>query len=436
MNQIYEKYTDKKIAILGFGLEGQATLSYLKKNGLDATVLDKKEDPGYLTHTSKYDVVFRTPGISPLTPELVAAARNGTVFTSQIEMFFDLCPSKIIGVTGTKGKGTTSTLIKSILEADGQDVHLGGNIGVPSISFLDKLKEDSIVVLELSSFQLQTLKKSPNIAVVLNITSEHLDYHLDTAEYRKAKSNIVSHQGAEDYAVLNDDYDVPNSFAGLTPASKYSFSRDHKTEGCYVDSKDQIILNVEGEQVVLATFADLKLRGRHNLENVTAASLAAYLAGADPLVISSVIKKFSGLEHRLELVGEVDGVRYYNDSFSTVPETAIAALDSFFEPIILIAGGSDKKSDYTALGQKIAEAQVKAVILIGDMAEKIAKCIPETYSGELIFGLTDMEEIVAKATELATPGDVVLLSPACASFGLFENYKDRGDKFKAAVKNL
>jgi UDP-N-acetylmuramoylalanine--D-glutamate ligase len=263
-----------------------------------------------------------------------------------------------------------------------------------------------------------------------------LDYHKSTEEYRQAKSNIVSHQTSEDYAVLNNDYDVTRDFAKLTPAVKYYVSKEHKTEGCYVNGDDEVVLNVEGENAVIATVSELKLRGRHNLENVTAASLAAYIAGVSPDAIGGVVKSFQGLEHRLELVREVGGVKYYNDSFSTVPETAIAALDSFTEPIILIAGGSDKKSDYTALGKKIAEANVKSLILIGDMAENIAKSIPNTFRGEIVRNLTKMDDIVAKATEKAQKGDVVLLSPACASFGLFENYKDRGDQFKKVVNEL
>jgi UDP-N-acetylmuramoylalanine--D-glutamate ligase len=322
------------------------------------------------------------------------------------------------------------------LKAEGQDVYLGGNVGVPAIDFLEKLTVNSLVILELSSFQLQVLTKSPHFAVVLNITSEHLDYHKDTAEYREAKANIVRHQTESDYAVINGDYEVSKGFAKLTPANKYFFSRDHKVEGCYVDEKDRIVLNVEGENVIIAASSDLKLRGRHNLENVTAASLTAYLAGAKPETISKVVRNFPGLEHRLELVREVNGVKYYNDSFSTVPETAMAALDSFTEPIILIAGGSSKKSDYHELGKKIVSSNIKTLILIGDTAEEIMATIPEEFKGEIILGLTTMPGIVAEATKRAVAGDVVLLSPASASFGLFENYKDRGEQFGAAVQKL
>lgn len=434
--QLLEKYKGKKLAILGYGVEGQASHNYLRDHGLKAEVLDQSNDTAYLQKLVNYDVIFRTPGISPLKPEIVAAKRAGVVFTSQIEHFFDQCPGKIIGVTGTKGKGTTSTIIYEALKAEGLDVHLGGNIGVPAISFLDDLTPDSWVVLELSSFQLQTLSKSPHIAVVLNVTSEHLDYHKDTEEYRVAKANIVKYQNEDDFAVINGDYDVPKSYSKLTPASKFFFSRDHKVEGCYVDEKDQVVLNVEGENAIIATYGELNLRGRHNLENVTAASLTAYLAGVRPETISAIVKDFHGLEHRLELIRDAKGVKYYNDSFSTVPETAIAALDSFTEPIILIVGGSNKNSDYRDLGRKIADSNVKALILIGDMAGEIAKSIPERFEGEIVLGLTKMDEIVTRATSIAKRGDVVLLSPACASFGLFENYKDRGDQFKNAVKRL
>lgn len=434
--QILEKFRDKKIAVLGYGVEGMATLKYLSEHNIRADVLDIKDGQDYLERVSDYEIVFRAPGISPLTPELISAQKSGTVITSQIEEFFELCPAKIIGITGTKGKGTTSTLIHDILRKDGQRVFLGGNIGIPAISFLDEVKEDDLVVLELSSFQLQTLRKSPHIAVVLNVTSEHLDYHRDVNEYRSAKQNIVKHQGADDFAVINDDYEPAREFAKLTVARKYFFSRLRETEGCYVNKKDEIVLNVEGEVVALGSYKDLKLRGRHNLENVTAAALASYLAGAEVEVISSVIKEFKGLEHRLELVRDINGVKYYNDSFSTTPETAIAAIDSFKEPIVLIAGGSNKNSDYTELGEKIADSQVKTIILIGEMAENIKSKIPSRFNGEIILGLSKMNEIVTRASGIAKTGDVVLLSPACASFGLFENYKDRGNQFKDFVNKL
>jgi len=452
--QISEKYKDKKICVLGFGIEGQATFEYLEKNGISATICDKlprndfiKNNPryieenhilgdDYLQHLGEFDVVYKTPGISPLIPEIVKAEKGGTLFTSQIEDFFDLCPVPIIGVTGTKGKGTTSTMIYQMLKHAGRDVFLGGNIGIPAISFIDDLKVDSIVVLELSSFQLQVARKSPQIAVLLNVTSEHLDYHKDTEEYRQSKANIVKFQKESDYAVINADYDIPKEMAKATKAHKLYFSRFKEVTGCFVNDRDEIVLNYDQNERIVAQASDLQLRGRHNLENATAAVLAASVAGVSLDVVTDTLIGFIGLEHRLEFVKEHNGVKFYNDSFSTVPETAIAALDSFSEPIILIVGGSSKKSDFTELGKKIAAANVKAIIIIGDTAEEIKKSIPKDFDGQIIEGLTKMSEIILETQKLAVAGDVVLLSPASASFGLFENYKDRGNQFKEAVNQL
>lgn len=453
---MFENYKDKKVAVLGFGIEGIETYHSLIKNGIKPAILDKEEKESlitknqqidfseieifggvdYLNKLKDFDVVFKSPGISPLLPEIIEAKSSRTFFTSQIEEFFNYCPCPIIGITGTKGKGTTSTLIFEILKKAGKDVFLGGNIGIPAVGFIEKLNEKSLVVLELSSFQLQVLSKSPHISVVLNITSEHLDYHKDTEEYREAKKSIVKFQTKDDFAVINKDYDVPKSFEKETIAQVLYFSRKNKVEGCYVNEKDEIVLSFKNEETKLAKADELQLRGRHNLENIAAASLASYLAGADVSSVSKVIKSFKGLEHRLEFVREVNKVKYYNDSFSTVPETVIAAVQAFEEPKILILGGSDKGSDYTEMGKIIEKSNVKAVILIGEMAEKISKSIPVTYTGEKIFGLATMREMVIKATEIATEGDIVLLSPACASFGLFKNYKDRGNQFKEAVNEL
>jgi len=434
--QISEKYRNKKIAVLGaYGIEGEATQKYLLAHNLRFDVLDKKDDPDYLEKVGNYEVVFRTPGISMLLPQLVDAESSGTVFTSQVEEFFDLCPCKIIGVTGTKGKGTTSTLIHDILLAAGKDVYLGGNIGNPSFSFLDELTASSLVVLELSSFQLQPLERSPEVAVLLNVTSEHLDYHKNTQEYREAKANIVKYQGKDDFAIVNADYPVPAELTELIKSRKLFFSRHKRVDGCYISEEDMIVLEHQGQKETLASVSEMKLRGRHNLENITAASLAASVVGVPAEVISKVVKNFCGLEHRLELVREVNSVHYYDDSFSTVPETAIAALDSFLEPIILIAGGSSKNSDYTELGKKIADSRLRTLILIGETAAEIKEAIG-SVDFPIVEGLTNMEQIVASAREAAKAGDVVLLSPACASRDMFANYKDRGDQFKAAVKKL
>ena len=451
---ISEKYRNKKICILGFGLEGKATYDYLTIHGLTVSICDSMSSQvfeqnypnvvaeklflgeSFLDHLLQFDVIFKTPGISPLRPELVEAANAGVIITSQIQEFMDLCPCKTVGVTGTKGKGTTSTIIYQILKAAGKDVYLGGNIGTPALSFIDQLTSNSIVVLELSSFQLQLLKKSPNIAVMLNVTSEHLDYHKDTAEYRSAKANLLKYQEKSDIAIINADYDVTMELSRAGVGSKLYFSRYKEVSGCYVDDNDNIILKYHDIDTILATTSEIQLRGRHNLENITAASLAGSVLDIDSQVISRVIKNFTGLEHRLELVREVDGIKYYNDSFSTVPETAVAALNSFSEPVVLIAGGSSKKSDFSELGKVIAKANLRALILIGETAKDINNSISEPLTAPIITDLTNMSEIVKVANEFARPGDVVLLSPASASFGLFKNYKDRGNQFKEIVNSL
>ncbi len=433
---IFEKYKGKKIAILGYGVEGKATLQCLKDHGLAATVIDKADGDDYLSNIRSFEVIFRSPGISPLTPELVEAVRSGVTLTSQTEEFLESCPCTVIGVTGTKGKGTTSTLVYQILKNAGRRVFLGGNIGTPALTFLDQLTANDIVVLELSSFQLQGITRSPQIAVLLNTTSEHLDYHKDTKEYREAKANILRFQTESDTAIINGDYDVPGEMSQLTKGRKLYFSRNHSVEGCYVNKRDELILNLEGKQALIGHASEMQLRGRHNLENITAASLAATVVGVSLDVIKKTIKEFTGLEHRLEFVAEIDGVKYYNDSFSTVPETAIAALSSFSEPIVLIAGGSSKNSDYTELGKVIGATALRALILIGDTANEIESKISPVLKAPIILNLEKMSDIVMAAQKVAKPGDIVLLSPACASFGLFENYKDRGNKFKSAVYDL
>lgn len=452
-----KKYRNKKILIAGFELEGRATFDFLKRKGIKADIADKLDErefykrhpdirtekikvilgDNYLDCVSKYDIIFRTPGLTPLAPELQLATSKGTSITSQIGLFMELCPAKTIGVTGTKGKGTTSSLVYEILRVSGKEVYLGGNIGVPAISLLEKLDKDSIVVLELSSFQLMDLDKSPNIAVVLNITQDHLDYHKDRDEYVEAKKSILKHQTEKDFVVINTDYETSREFTKETRAEMYEIStRDSVKKGCYVDKNDEIILHVRDTEEKIAPVAELQLRGRHNLENVCAAVAASYIAGADRQSIKKAVKDFKGLEHRLEFVAEVEGVKYYNDSFATTPETTIAAINAFHEPVILIAGGSEKGSDYTEMGKAIAE-KVNTVFLIGDTAQEIKdKTTIIKPTMDIREGFTDMEDLVKRAGDVAKEGAVVVLSPGCASFGLFENYKQRGDLFKAAVQKI
>jgi UDP-N-acetylmuramoylalanine--D-glutamate ligase len=466
-------WKDKKVAVLGLGVEGIANLEYLHKNGVSAWVVDKRQKEeldhdlltqaealgakfilgeNYLENISQFDIIFRSPGIRRNTKELLEAELKGTVISSQTKLFFDLCPCPIIGVTGTKGKGTTSSLIYEMLKEAGKDAYLGGNIGVPPLTFLEKLQTSSIVVLELSSFQLQDLGQSPadaktmagkpHIAVMLMVTSEHLDHHATQEEYVDAKRNIFRSQTPSDFAIVNRDYPASNESDIYTEAKLYYVSRERETDNACFVVGNKIILRKNGQDTEIIKTSEVLLPGRHNLENVCAAIIAASLAGVGTTHIANVLKSFKGLEHRLELIDEVNGVRYYDDSFSTTPETAIAAIQAFTVPEIVILGGSTKHSNFSELGKVLASAKnVKAIIGIGEEWERIKSSLKTAELGLgketiLVEGATTMQQIVLAAATIAKPGDVVLLSPACASFDMFKNYKERGEQFKKEVKLL
>lgn len=453
-------FTNKKIAVLGCGVEGLSSARFLIKKGAYVTMFDQKSEfefgngvldelrvngvqfvlgENYLQNLQGYDLIIKSPGIKRTLPALEEAQKNGVILTSQTQLFLELCPCPVIGVTGTKGKGTTSSLIYEMLKASGFDTYLGGNIGVPPFEFLDSLNKTSRVVLELSSFQLQDVTISPYIAVLLMVTSEHMDYHETHEEYIDAKRNILKFQKQDDFAVINRDYPASNESDIYTEGKVFYVSRERpSTEaGCFV--KDNAVwVKINDSEWKILDIKDIALPGKHNLENVCAAVMAATLAGSEKSAISSVLQSFTGLEHRLEVVREVNGVLYYDDSFSTTPETAIAAIEAFSGPEIVILGGSGKKSDFTELGEVIAKAKnIKAIIGIGEEWPRIREQIATRKSQiVLIEGAKDMKTIVQAASKIAQPGDVVLLSPACASFDMFENYKVRGEKFKEEVLTL
>ncbi|MBU2051921.1 UDP-N-acetylmuramoyl-L-alanine--D-glutamate ligase [Patescibacteria group bacterium] len=406
------QFIDKNIAVLGSGKEGRDVCGWLKTNsrGCRIKVFDKIK----AVDLAGFDIVFRSPGFYRYSPMIVKAETAGAIISSATKLFFDQCPAKIIAVTGTKGKGTTTSLIYQILQNDGQSAYIAGNIGKPMLSLLPRLKGGDWVCLELSSFQLQDLTKSPHIAVVLNITSDHLDVHKSTKEYRGAKTSILKYQHPSDHAVLNVDYPVTKKMAVLTPARIHWFS---------------------GRRVNLDV-TRIKLRGEHNRENIASAMAAAGLAGVAKENMTEAVYQFKGLEHRLELVRKVNAITFYNDSFSTTPETAIAAIKSFFEPMTIILGGSEKGSDYRRLGRVIvASKNVRNLILIGKTAGKI-KAAVSGFSGAIITGLTTMKAVVTIAGKISLPGSVVVLTPACASFDMFTDYQDRGNQFKLWVKKL
>lgn len=448
-----EKFSSKKIAVLGFGIEGQNVCDFLQDSNI--TVFDAKEkksfDPDLIAHYEKkgiafsfgefsdlsgFDIIFRSPGINPSIEALTDAVKKGIEVTSATKVFFDLCPCPIIGVTGTKGKGTTSALIYEILKKEGFDAYLGGNIGTPPLNFLEDLTSDSKVVLELSSFQLIDLEKSPHIGVMLMTTIEHMDYHKDVNEYVEAKRNILKHQNENDFAVLNKDYPASRESDIYTSGKVYMVSREQEVaDGCFVKG-ESLILKMHDREEEIFDLKELGLRGKHNWENAAAATVASICAGASMNSIISVLKSFKGLEHRIELVAIIRGVSYFDDSFSTTPETAIAAIEAFDEPKILILGGSSKNSDFSELGMVISDTpSIKAIIGIGIEWQKIKSTIKD-QKVMIYEDCKNMRDVVKKASEIGEIGDVVLLSPACASFDMFKSYKDRGQQFKQEVHNL
>ena len=450
---------DKLVAVLGYGTEGKAVAAYLIKHGIKPVLFDQKPwaewsagdqlaikklevnfifGPDCFKELTGFGVVFRSPGISH--KKLQAVNYKLSAITSQTKWFFEHCPAKIIGVTGTKGKGTTAALIYEMLGLQSQisnlksKIHLTGNIGkIQPLEILDNLTADDWVVYELSSFQLQDLTQSPHIGVALMITSEHLDYHQDHKEYVEAKSAITKFQKADDAAVINADFKNSINIGKLGNGKKLYFSRRTEVEkDCYIRDGDIVIARSDFR---LPT-SDLQLRGEHNWENIMAAILAARAAGASDDAIKQAIKNFKGLEHRLEFVAERNGVKFYNDSFSTIPETAIAAINSFKEPEILILGGSGKKSDFSELGKTIQDAKnIKAAILIGEEAPRIKQKIHK-FAGQILEGAKSMDEIFVQIKSVAAKGNVVILTPACASFDMFKNYQDRGVQFKNSANQF
>ncbi len=421
----------KKIIVIGFGKEGKAAAKFLGESNKITIYDDKEKTP--VGERARFDLIVRSPGVRPDHPLIKKLVAAGAVLTSPTQIFLDLCPCQIIAVTGTKGKGTTSTLIYEMLKTQYRNVFLAGNIGTPTLEILPKLNKNSLVVLELSSFQLMDLSKSPHIAVVLMITQEHLDWHKDKDEYVLAKAPIVKYQGNSDFAVINFDFPNSKSFVPLTKAKIISFSTLGQADS-YISGG-----NLMFRKEVVTGVSDVPIPGRHNLQNVLAAIAASKIYKIKNENIKKVLTSFKGLDHRLQLIRDIEGVKYYNDSFSTTPETSIAAIDAFKSPKILIVGGSSKNSDFTNLGRIIArDKTVKGVILIGIEGKRIKEAIVKAgkFSGKIKEGAHDMKEIVASAQNLARSGDIVILSPACASFDMFKNYEDRGRQFVAEVNKL
>ena len=449
-----ESLRHKTVAVIGIGVSNTPLLELLLAEGIRVTACDKRsreqmgeqaehlEQLGCELHLGAdylkdldADVIFRTPGLRPDVPEIAACVDRGAVLTSEMEVFFEVCPCTIIAVTGSDGKTTTTTIIAELLKAAGKRVWVGGNIGHPLLCEADGMLATDYAVLELSSFQLMTMKHSPHIAVVTNLAPNHLDVHRDMAEYVAAKENIFRHQSGEDVAVFNADNDITAEQSRRAPGRARLFSRqDEVADGVFLRGED-IVCRSGGHERVIMTTGDIKIPGVHNVENYMAA-----IAAVDGLVPDEVIRdfarEFGGVEHRIELVRTYRGVRYYNDSIASSPSRTIAGLRSFHEKVILIAGGYDKHIPFDVLGPEIVE-HVKLLVLCGATADKIRAAVenaPGYQPGKPeIRDVTPFTAAVEAARDRAQPGDVVTLSPACAAFDQFKNFAERGKFFKSIV---
>ena len=384
------------------------------------------------------DVIFRTPGIHYNHPSLVQAREQGIPVTSEMEEFFKLCPAPIFAVTGSDGKTTTTSIIYELLKTTGKNVHLGGNIGTPLLPVVETIEQDDYVVVELSSFQLMSMEKGPFVAVVTNVAPNHLDVHRDMEEYIEAKTNIFRYQKENSKTVLNFENDITKGFAPLVNGNLSYFSHLQMVEnGCYCKNNEIFAVD-SGCDVSVVRCSDIKLPGDHNVQNYMAA-IAAVWGVVSVENIQKVAKEFGGVEHRIEFVRELKGVRWYNDSIATSPTRAIAGLNSFEQKQIIIAGGYDKHIPFDPFAQKAIE-KIKILILTGDTSDAIETCVKKQdgYSSDLIdiIRAESMEDAVQIAYEKATVGDIVSLSPACASFDRYPNFAVRGKHYKQLVQEL
>lgn len=457
-NKFFDSIKGKKVTFIGIGTSNLPLIKLFIEKGAKVTACDKKnfEDLGqngikakeygaelllgenYLSDIDA-DIVFRSPGTPFYKDELVALRNKGVVLTSEMEVFFDLCPCKIIAVTGSDGKTTTTTIISEFLKAAGLNVHLGGNIGKPLLPEIESVNDDDFAVVELSSFQLISMRKSPDIAVVTNLAPNHLDIHKDMQEYIDSKKNIILHQNAFSKAVLNLDNEITNGFSDSVRGQLAKFSvKENIANGAFL-AGDTICYNDYGKITRIMNIHDIKIPGMHNVENYLAA-ISAVWGLVDVETMVAVAKTFGGVAHRAEFVREVDGVKYYNDSIASSPtRTALGTLSLYKQKICIIAGGYDKHIPYEPLGPVIND-KVKLLVLLGDTAPKIEKAVKEAsnYNADEIeiINVTNMEEAVAVAREHSTKGDIVSLSPASASFGLYKNFEERGNHFKSIVNAL
>lgn len=448
---------DKKVAVFGIGVSNIPLIKLLRAHGIAVTACDKNTreglgetaqelekigtvlhlGPDYMENLDA-DLIFRSPGIRPDVPAFEAAVAKGAKVTSEMEVFFDVCPCKKIAVTGSDGKTTTTTIIAKLLERAGYKVHLGGNIGHPLLAETFEMRPEDIAVLELSSFQLMRMETSPEIAVVTNVAPNHLDIHKGMEEYVASKKNIFLHQKPGDKVVLNRDNELTYSFAAEAKGDVMLFSRQNPMGSGVVLENGVICVKRNGVSRPVLPVEDILLPGVHNIENYMAA-IGAVEGMVSDEIIRDFAKTFGGVEHRIELVRELHGVKYYNDSIASSPSRTIAGLHSFKQKVILIAGGYDKHIPFDVLGPEIC-AHVKTLVLCGATADKIRAAVenaPEYRKGAPeILEANDLCEAVALCRKAAQPGDIVTLSPACAAFDQFKNFAVRGRAYKELVGSL
>lgn len=464
MENSYEKFIksikNKKILFYGLGKSNLPFIQILLKEKINISLYDsrpkeafsseliaKLEDNDHLKlyfsndniFNNYFDIVIKTPGISFLSEKIQNLRNQNSIITSEMEIFFELCPCKIIAITGSDGKTTTTTIISEILKNSGKIVHLGGNIGSPLLPKIKEIKETDIAVIELSSFQLMSMRKSPDIAVVTNISPNHLDYHKNIEEYISCKKQIIYHQNAFSKAIVNFDNLETRKMAQDVRGKLYFFSTHEKLRnGVWINDKQDIVFSKNGKDEYVLNVSNIKLPGKHNLENYLAAIAATYeLSNSEN--IKKTAETFSGVEHRMEFVRNVNGVSYYNDSIASTPTRTISGAFSLFDKkILLIAGGYDKKISFDSFAKEIIK-KVSCLILMGNTSEKIFKEVSKlpNYEKTLkILKVKDMQEAIKQAQLNSNSGDIVVLSPACASFDLYKNFEDRGNHFKSLVNKL
>jgi UDP-N-acetylmuramoylalanine--D-glutamate ligase len=460
LEQFKKDIVKKRVAVLGIGISNTPLIKYLGRLGVEVTAFDKAEKeelepalrsleglkveyslgPDYLEKLWCFDVIFKTPKIRFDIPELLREAKAGAEITSEMEVFCRLCPARIFGVTGSDGKTTTTTLIYKILEHSGYRCWLGGNIGTPLLDRIDEISGSDMVVLELSSFQLHTMRSRINTAVVTNLSPNHLDVHKSMQEYIEAKKNIFLYQNENDTLVLNYDNAITRSFAAEGPGRVIMFSRTNDVDEGVVLAGGRIVYRHGSRELDIVAADEIKIPGVHNVENYMAAA-AATADFVKPTDVRAVAVSFGGVEHRSEHVRTVNGISFFNDSIGSSPTRTMATIRAFRDRVILIAGGYDKHLSYDEMGEVLAE-RVKCLVLFGQTSDKIESALEAEVqrSGRgadiPVFRCASMEEAVKIAYENAVPGDVVLLSPASASFDHYKNFEERGNHFKKIVGEL